>query len=273
MLAKVLDRGADAVIVDLEDAVAPSKKGLARRIVADWLAGLGGAEQLPAQVWVRVNPGPLLADDVAAIVSSPIIGVYLAKAEAGAPMAAIDEALSRGEQAAGLNAGSVQVCPLLESARAVVQIAQVAAAPRVVRLGVGEVDLAAELGIEAGPDGTELDYIRSQVIVHSAAAGLAAPVGPVWTDIPDAVGLRRSSERLRRMGFGGRACIHPAQVAVVNEVFSPGPDEIAAARQLVDLFEAAIAAGDGVVTDALGRMLDEAVVRAARRTLAAVRDT
>ncbi|MGH9095306.1 MAG: HpcH/HpaI aldolase/citrate lyase family protein, partial [Acidimicrobiales bacterium] len=140
----------------------------------------------------------------------------------------------------------------------------------VARLGVGEVDLSSELGVQLGPDEHELLWVRSQLVMYSAAAGLDAPVGPVWTDIEDLAGLRRSSEGLRRLGYVGRACIHPAQIPVVREVFTPSPAEIAQAEHLVERYDAAIAIGQGVIKDDRGAMVDEAVVRAARRTLAAI---
>ncbi|MGH9059609.1 MAG: HpcH/HpaI aldolase/citrate lyase family protein, partial [Acidimicrobiales bacterium] len=176
MLDGALERGADVVVADLEDAVAPRSKGAARRAVATWLAGLATSGELPVEVWVRVNPGDLLADDVGAVTRPGLSGVCLAKAESADELVHLDQLLSGAELAAGMVSGSVGVLPLLESAQAVLAMGEIAAAPRVARLGVGEVDLSSELGVQLGPDEHELLWVRSQLVMYSAAAGLDAPV-------------------------------------------------------------------------------------------------
>jgi len=145
------------------------------------------------------------------------------------------------------------------------------ASPRVRRLQVGEADLRADIGVTLGDDERELLTVRSMVVLASAAAGIEPPVGPVSTQFTDLDALRDSTRALARLGYVGRACIHPAQCAVVNEVFTPSAEQVAAARDLVARYEAAIAAGQGVFTDDRGRMVDLAVVRAAHRTLALAR--
>ncbi len=143
--------------------------------------------------------------------------------------------------------------------------AEIAQAPRVRRLQVGEADLKADTGIEPGDDERELLWVRSQVVLVSAAAGIDPPVGPVSTNFRDLDALRVSTEAVRRLGYRGRACIHPAQIAVVHEVFTPSPEQVDAARALIAAYDAAVAAGSGVLIGADGRMVDEAVVRQARR--------
>lgn len=279
MLVRALDRGADAIVADLEDGVAPASKTVARGVVAGWLGALrdkvaiGRAVRRTPEVelWVRVNPGELLADDVGAVVGPGLTGICLPKAESVGQLCALDDLLTSAEAAASVAVGSVGVVALVESARGVLALREIATAPRVRRLGIGEVDLASDLGVQAGPDGHELAWVRSQLVVHSAAAGLQPPLASVWTDLRDTEGLRRSSEALRRLGYSGRACIHPAQVPVVGQAFTPGVSEVAQAQRLLAQFDAAVACGQGVITDEHGRMVDEAVVRAARRTLAARR--
>ncbi|MEU0563352.1 CoA ester lyase [Dactylosporangium sp. NPDC006015] len=263
-LDKALDRGADALIVDLEDAVPLAGKARARAIVAAWLADLPAAG--PA-VWVRVNPGPAGFDDVRAVVGPRLAGVCLAKAGSAAEVAALGTVLAAAEEERGLPVGAVPVVPLLETATAVLDAAQIARAPRVARLQIGEADLRAELGVTLGPDERELLFVRSQVVLASAAAGIAAPVASVSTDYRDLPALRASTVAFRRLGFVGRACIHPAQIPVVNEVFTPSAVEIAVAADLVERFDAAVSSGAGVLVGADGRMVDAAVVRAARRVL------
>ena len=261
-LARALTSGADALIVDLEDAVAPAGKEAARVAVREWLdAGP------PATVWVRINPGEAGHSDVRAVVSSALAGVCVAKTASASEIATLGTVLAEAEEAQGLPVGRVAVSPLLETAGALLAAAEIARAPRVTRLQLGEADLRAELGVELGPDERELLWARSMVVLASAAAGIDAPAGSASTDFHDLDALRASTEALRRMGFRGRTCIHPAQVPVVNEVFTPSDAEVARARDLVERFDAALASGSGVCVDADGRMVDEAVVRAARRTL------
>ena len=271
VLAKALGRGADALIVDLEDAVAPASKDAARIVVAEWLSGLPAAADNPVQVWIRINSGEMGHTDVRAVLSPAVTGVVAAKTESAEELVALHAVLTAMEDKLELPAGSIGVVPLLESANAVLNALSIAKAPRVQRLQVGEADLRADIGVELGADGRELLYVRSQVVLISAAAGIDPPVGPVDTNFRDTEALAESTRAVKRMGYVGRACIHPAQAAIVNEVFTPTADEVAAAKDLIARFDAAMAAGDGVCLDAQGRMVDEAVVRQARRTLSLAR--
>ncbi len=271
VLAKALGRGADALIVDLEDAVAPASKDAARTVVANWLAGLPAAAENPVQVWIRINSGDMGHTDVRAVLSPAVTGVVAAKTESADELVALHAVLTAMEDKLELPAGTIGVVPLLESANAVLNALSIAKAPRVQRLQVGEADLRADIGVELGADGRELLYVRSQVVLISAAAGIDPPVGPVDTNFRDTEALAESTRAVKRMGYVGRACIHPAQAAIVNEVFTPTADEVAAAKDLIARFDAAMAAGDGVCLDAQGRMVDEAVVRQARRTLSLAR--
>ena len=270
-LDKALGRGADALIVDLEDAVPPAGKDAARAAVAAWLAQQPAAGEQPVELWVRVNPAELGHTDVRAVVGPALTGVMVAKTESAAELTALDAVLAEAEAAAGLAAGTIGVVPLLESAAAVLRAEEIAAGPRVVRLQVGEADLAADTGITPGEDERELASIRTRTVLVSAAARINPPVAPVSTNFRDLAKLRASTEALARQGYIGRACIHPAQIAVANEVFTPDAAAVTAARELVAIFDAAMAAGRGVAVGADGRMIDEAVVRKARRVLALAR--
>ncbi|HLI14625.1 MAG TPA: aldolase/citrate lyase family protein [Acidimicrobiales bacterium] len=269
-LGRALERGADALIVDLEDAVAPSAKARARGELARWLAGLGADP--PAEVWVRINAVVEdrlegTAEDVDAALAPALAGLLVAKCERATQLEALDALLASAERAHGLAPGTTPVAPLLESATGLLDARRLAAARRVVRLHLGEADLAAELGIRPSPDESELAWARSQVVLVSAACRLEAPVGPVSTDVRDLEALRASTERLARLGFGGRAVVHPAQVPVVNAVFTPSEDEVRAAAAVVARFERALAEERAAVLDADGRLIDEAVVRGARALL------
>ncbi|WP_459715906.1 HpcH/HpaI aldolase/citrate lyase family protein [Actinophytocola sp. KF-1] len=246
LLAGAAGRGADTLIADLEDAVAVPNKGAARSAVASYLD--------TATAWVRVN-ADTLAEDLAAIADRPgLAGVVVPKAEP-AVLSEVDVLLGSRE---------VPVLALVETARGLRHLHAVAESPRVVRLGLGEADLAGELHLRPGPDREELWPIRSAVVVASAAAGLAPPVGPVHTAVRDLADLRRTTELLLRQGFRARTAITPAQLATINAVFTPSAEEVEQARATVAL----LSPGTGVAVDADGRMVDEAVVRSAREVLA-----
>jgi len=270
MLARAAERGADALIIDLEDAVAPAAKRAARRGVAAWLEGMASGPAAP-QVWVRINPavdGQPPLDDLAVAAHPAVAGVVQAKCESPEALRRLDDALGADESRVGLAEGSLAVVPLIESAVGVLEMAALAAAPRVRRLQAGEADLSAELGMEPGPDRAEFASLRWTLVLTSAAAGLDAPAGPVETRLGDLAGLRASTQALRRQGFGGRAAVHPAQVPVINDIFTPSAAELEQAAMVVERFDAATASGAGAAVTDDGRMIDQAVVRGARRVLA-----
>jgi citrate lyase subunit beta/citryl-CoA lyase len=258
-LAKAAGRGADALIVDLEDAVPLSMKDDARAAVVAWLR----AAPPPLPVWVRVNQGAARDDDLRALAGLPgLAGVVLSKTLDSADVDAAAAVL----EAAG--DPRTPLMPLLETAAAVLDAREIARQPRVHQLQIGEVDLTGELGITPGDDEVELVGIRTQVVLASVAAGIAPPVGSVSRITADPAALAVSTRRLRRLGFFGRACIHPAQIPVVHAVFTPTAGEVERARAVIALLDRAKAHGSGVVLDAEGRMVDAAVLHAARRTLA-----
>jgi citrate lyase subunit beta/citryl-CoA lyase len=215
-LAAALDHGADAVIVDLADSVPAQDKEEAREAVGQWLRGL----PRDLDVWVRINPGPLGHEDARQIVGPWLRGVCVAKTESTTQLDALDAVLSNVENDNGLPARSVAVMPMLESAVAILSAPAIARAARVLRLQTGEAGLQTELGIEVSADERELLWARSQVVLASAAAGLAAPVAAVSTDLADLDHFRSTTMACKRLGFRGRACIHPAQVTIVNKIFT-----------------------------------------------------
>lgn len=249
-LDKALDRAGDAVIADLEDAVPHARKDLALAAVTDWLAAL---PRHGPEIWVRIGAGPRAADELAAVSGfADLTGVILAKASC------------RGvEEADRVLTPEVGVGALVETAAALLELPELARHPRVRQLGIGEADLAAELGVAPG-EPAAFGPLRTQLVVASAAAGIAAPTGPVHLDVRDLEGLRTSTAALKRAGFGARSAIHPDQVAVIEAVFTPTAGEVARARAAVQAWDAADA---GVVLDEQGRMVDEAVVRLARRVV------
>ncbi len=257
-LQRALDRGADALIVDLEDAVPAAGKGAARADVLRWLA-----KAVPGrcQIWVRLNSGAARATDVAALAGVPgLTGLALAKLDDPEEVAYVAAALE------AVGDATTVLMPVLESASAILAAASIARQPRVHQLQIGEVDLAAETGITAGTDEAELAPLRAAVVLASVAAGIHPPVGPVSREFRDTGVLEESTLRLRRQGFFGRCCIHPAQLGVVHRVFTPTEREVAEAANLLARFDAAVAAGRGVLLDEAGALVDLAVIRRARRT-------
>jgi citrate lyase subunit beta/citryl-CoA lyase len=257
-VASAVRAGADAVIVDLEDTVPIGRKVGAREQAVEALAE---AAAWGVELWVRINAPPLREDDVRAMAGLPnLTGLVVAKAETPEELIELAALLAELDSALILE-------PLVESAPAVLTVRELARAPRVRRMHLGEVDLAADLGVDPGPDDLELLWARSVVVSESAAEGLEAPLGPVSTEFRDLGTFRAGTQAIRRLGFWGRACIHPAQVDVVNEVFSPTSEELAWADDVTARLAAAERAGSGVAVDAAGRMIDEAVARRARRVL------
>lgn len=261
---KAVSCGANAVLIDLEDAVFESNKDVARKNIVDWLAN-----RVPngVAIWVRVNAGDRGIEDAVAVATPGLTGICLPKARACAQISAVAELLSSAEVGLGLADGTFLITPLVESAAALLQIDGIASAPRVSQLQIGEVDLAADMGVELGDQGLELLYARSRVVLASAAAGILPPVGAVTPDFKDLGKLLNSTKSLRAMGFFGRACIHPSQIAIVNEVFTPTPDEVKRAQDVLDQLSTAALEGRGIALTSNGKMIDEASARWARRIL------
>ncbi len=259
MLAKAPSRGADVLIIDLEDSVAPSAKEEARRIIVDAIPEM---EAAGAQLAVRVNSEPEEQEaDLAALTDAGIKTLVVPKATSEAI-----EVLTQECRGVGLSS-SLRLVALIESGRGLWEALSIAEHPQVVGLAIGEQDLAADLGLEHGADPMLWHPARSRLVWASAAAGLRGPSGPVWTDIGDLDGLRGSTRLLRQCGYSSRPAVHPEQVPVINEVFTPSEEELETARQLVDDYQQAREEGRGAIRNSQGRMIDEAVIRRARRLL------
>ncbi|HEV8623103.1 MAG TPA: CoA ester lyase [Acidimicrobiia bacterium] len=259
---KAVELGVDAVIIDFEDAVAPGQKAMARQVTADLLREL----RTGCCVLVRVNgPGDpdLLAADVEALHPCwvAVDGLVLPKAESPDQVRHLEALLvSAGSQAS--------VVPIVETARGVENAVRLAAAsPRVATLVFGSADLSAELGVVPSAEGLELLMARSRVVLACAAAGLARPIDGPWLVLDDDAGLAESARQARRLGFGGKAAIHPQQLAAIREAFSPTADEVAWARRVLDAFDASLESGVGAVKLADGTFVDAPVADRARSIL------
>lgn len=260
---KAVEKGADAIVLDLEDAVSLNRKVEARSLVADWVRN---GDHGRAQVWVRVNQGAMGVEDSATVALPGLTGICVPKVDDPSELTDINQVLSAAEKEHGLADGQLPVIPLIESAVGLTRLSSIVSAQRVVQLQVGEVDLAADLGLSGDVD-LHLAPIRSRIVVESVAAGILSPIGPVSTEFRDIEAFRSSTQTVIGQGFVGRACIHPDQVTIVNEMFTPTPEQISVAQDLLDRMNAAIREGSGIALDANGRMIDEASARSARRVI------
>ena len=248
-IAKARAGGADAVIVDLEDAVAPANKLAARDAVAGALD--------PAQpVVLRINGADTewFADDARLAAHAGVAAVMLPKAAAAEPVAALRSA-----------SGGKPVLALIESAAGMANLKTLAATAGITRLVFGSIDF--QLDLDIADDDLALLPFRMRLVLASRVAGLPAPVDGVTTALDDAARIEAEARRARALGFGGKLCIHPKQVAIVNDAFSPSAQELAWAQRVVDA--AAAAGGAAVAVD--GKMVDAPVLARARRLLAARR--
>lgn len=262
---KALAGPADAIVLDLEDAVPVADKETARDHLRAWLRAqqAAGAGRPGTQRWVRVNAESLEAD-LDAVVGPALDGVFVAKCDVRV-LTALGSLLDSLEPARGLPRGTVGVIGLVESAAGLLELASITATPRLRTLGLGEADLFADLRLTRSERSTAaVDAIRLHVVTHCAAAGLQAPVAPTSTAFRDLEAFTESSHHLLDLGFRSRTAIHPGQVPVINAVFSPTDEAVAAAEDVMARFEAA---AGGVTTDAAGRLIDAAVIREARETL------
>lgn len=266
MLGKAVHSGTDAVIVDLEDSVAVDNKPEAR-------ANLAQLPDSPVAYYVRTNAVEtgMLWDDVVAVGLSPAVGVIIPKAEDPGVISRVDGALTALELTSGRPTGSITIIPLIESAigvRLTYEMALASDRVECVMFGGGEQgDLVADLGVEWTPEGTGLMQARSQVLLSSRAAGVAYPMEAVFMDFRNPDGLRVECELARTLGYVGKVAIHPAQIEVINDVFTPAPDVVEYQRKVLAAFEEAEAEGKAsIAVD--GKMVDYAVARVARAVIA-----
>ncbi len=266
MLEKAVRSGTDAVIVDLEDSVSVDQKPTARD-------NLGDLPESPVPYYVRTNAVEtgMLWEDVFAAGRSPAVGVIIPKAEDPKVISQVDGALTALEMGAGRPVGSITVIPLIESAigvRLTYEMAMASDRVECVMFGGGEQgDLVADLGVEWTPEGTGLMQARSQVLLSSRAAGVPYPMEAVFMDFRNPDGLRVECELARTLGYIGKVAIHPAQIEVINDVFTPAPEVVEYQRKVLAAFEEAEAEGKAsIAVD--GKMVDYAVARVARAVLA-----
>lgn len=262
---KALLSQAEAVIIDLEDAVAISEKPAARDGVVQALD-----LDRKSSLFTRINgihTGFALGD-LEAIVAPRLDGVIAPKVESAADVAIVDWLITELERNRGMKPGAVQLIALVESAAGIEHAAEIAAAsPRLNRLAFGAVDYCADIGVSMAEAEDIMRYARTRLMIASRTAGLVAPIDTVFTDLKDEAGLERETRLAKGIGFGGKMVIHPCQIETVNQIFAPSEDELTWAQQVVDAFNAAEAEGrSSIQID--GKFIDYAVVAIARQLLA-----
>jgi citrate lyase subunit beta/citryl-CoA lyase len=274
-LSKVGACGADVIIVDLEDAVAPQAKQTARGLTGEWLIAQRRAGEL-RQLWVRINAldTPLWRDDLAAVMAGRPDGLMVPKAAGPAQLQTLADELQGLEQRHGLASGSTRLLPLVsETPAAALGIRDYLAisVPRLAGLTWGAEDLSAAIGASRKryADGRWTDafrMVRAEVLLCAHACAIA-PIDTLYADFRDLAGLERVARESRSDGFAGMLAIHPDQVPVINAAYLPSEAEIADARRIVEAFAAAPGVG---ALQLEGRMLDQPHLQQARRLLASL---
>jgi citrate lyase subunit beta/citryl-CoA lyase len=261
---KALSLDADAVILDLEDAVATAEKRATRDAVSAALA-----RPRRALLYVRVNAvdTEFCYGDLAAIVRPGLDGVILPKVESAAGLATADWLLAQLEREQGFAPRAIDLVPIIETARGLNQIdAILAAGTRVRHIAFGAGDFTLDVNMAWSRGEAELAYARAKIVTASRAAGIEAPFDTVWVDLADQEGLEASAGAALGFGFQGKMCIHPNQIAVVNRVFTPSEAEIAFAERVVAAFARAETEGSAAI-QLDGKFIDYPILYRAQRVL------
>jgi citrate lyase subunit beta/citryl-CoA lyase len=261
---KALSLEADAVILDLEDAVATAEKRATRDAVTTALGRLRRA-----LLYVRVNAvdTEFCYGDLAAVVRPGLDGVILPKVESAAGLATADWLVAQLEREQGLAPRAIDLVPIIETARGLNQIdAILAAGTRVKRVAFGAGDFTLDVNMAWSRNEAELAYARAKIVTASRAAGIEAPFDTVWVDLADEDGLEASARTALGFGFQGKMCIHPNQIAIVNRVFTPSEAEVAFAERVVAAFARAEAEGSAAI-QLDGKFIDYPILCRAQRVL------
>ncbi len=266
MLEKARNFQADVLVPDMEDSVPVAEKANARKIVAAAMPGLAKAGKSLFPRPNALNTG-LLEDDLAAIIGPHIEGVTIGKVSSAWEVEQIAGIIGSLEKKAGLPLGHVKIIPWIETAKAVVNAYEICAGSvRVVAVAFGGEDFTNDMEIHRSDESAELVYPRNVIAVAARAAGVIALDTP-YVNFRDPEGHKRDILTAKRMGFRGKFAIHPTQVADINALFAPSPEEVEQARRIVEAFQQAEAAGKGS-TSVDGKMIDAPVVKRAQALLA-----
>ena len=268
MIDKALGLNADAIMLDIEDGVAPNEKDAARKNIGDSL-GRSKAPGTPAR-YVRINAiGHARMDaDLEAVVRPGLEGLVCPKVDTAEEVRKVDAILNEKEPQNNLAKGRVKLLIAVESPRGLLNAPAIAAAsPRIVGIIFGAEDFGREIGLPTVREGEARDliYARSAIVIAAASAHVQAVDG-VWVDLNDSQGLLDFAKQSRQLGFSGMSCIHPSQIDAINKTFSPTAEEIDYCQKVLQAFEEANARGDGSIAFG-GQLIDRPIIERARRTL------
>lgn len=268
MIDKAMGLSVDAIMLDIEDGVAPGEKESARTLIGGAL-GRERPPNSPAR-FVRINDiGHARMDaDLKAVLRKGLNGLVLPKVDTPEEVLKVEAILKRREPELGMSAGAVRLLIAIESPKGLLNAPTIAAcSPRVIGLMFGAEDFGRELGLPTSREAEARDmiYARSALVVAAASAHVQSVDG-VWVDLKDTEGLWGFARQSRRLGFSGMSLIHPSQIDPINSVFSPTSEEIEYAKQVVKAYEEAVARGDGSISFG-GQLIDRPIVERARRTL------
>lgn len=258
--------GSDSIILDLEDAVAPTEKDAARILVRNAITSLGYTKE----VIVRINPveSPYWQKDLREIIRVKPDMIMPTKVGCGADVKVVADFITQLEREYEMEEGGVKLIPLIETALGVENAYEIASAdPRVTAIFLGGEDFTADMRCKRTKEGTEIFYARSRMVLAARAAGVDVYDTP-WTDVEDYDGLIEDAKFAKSLGFTGKSSISPRHIPFINEVFSPTEEEIQYARDVFDCIEKAKAEGKGVVS-LRGKMIDAPIVARARQVLEA----
>ena len=262
--SKALTSEADAVTLDLEDAVAYSRKSAAREALIQILS-----DPPSKKVFVRINSAQseYILDDLEEVAGLPLEGLMLAKAESAHDVIKVDWLLGLIEKRKGIPPGKTRIIPFIESPAGVLKCHEIAAStPRIKALAFGGVDFSQELGLRYPSESHGLSFARGQLVLASGSAGIEPPLDTVFPDIKNLAMLESEAELARRTGFQGKLVIHPSQVAPVNRIFTPSAEEIDYARKVVAAFDQAEKSGTAVI-QVDGKMVEYPIYRRAKEIL------
>ena len=271
MLEKALELSPDALVPDMEDSVPVAEKPNARETIRSWLPRLAASGR-PVIPRVNALDTEWVEADLAAVVGPSIFGVSVGKVRRPGDIAAISQLIGALERRTGLAVGAVKLVPWIETAEAIVNVAEICrASERIVAVAFGGEDFTFDMGLERLEDESQLAYARQTLCIAARAARLLALDTPYFK-LRDAKGLAENSRRAKNIGFKGRFAIHPEQIEALNECFAPSAQEVAHAERVVAAYEAA-EAGGRASTSLDGWVIDVPVVKRARALLDLARRT
>lgn len=261
-LDKVRELQSDVIIYDLEDAVPLNEKENAREMVRETI------RQFPEKVnFVRVNDVSTcyFLEDVNGLACGELAGIVLPKANTAEDIRYLERILSQAEKKKEIPEGKIEILPIIESALGLYNAFQIACASRrVKRLAFGSVDFTLDINARLSKEGTEILYARSQLVVASRAAGIEGPIDAVFVDLKDDEGLLKDARLAKQLGFQGKLAVHPGQVGIINQIFTPTDEEIEEAKIIAAAFDEAVASGLAAIQVA-GKMVDYPVAVRAKK--------